>query len=105
MADEETNRLLAEILQEIRELRRTQSILARTAMAEMKSVLCASYLTTPQRQAMYELADGSRTLSDIAREVGVTKEAVRLLMRDLDQQGYIEMARSGRGSTPRRLVW
>jgi hypothetical protein len=104
MLDKTTQSILREILEELRHIRQMQTLLAKPVTQKAKVELEEKYLTTPDRRQMYSLADGTQTMMDIARAVGKTKEAVRLLMRDLEAEGYVAMHSNGKANCPRRLM-
>lgn len=104
MSESDTNALLAAILGELRQIRAVQQLLARASMDELQGKLESRYLTTDERRNMYRLADGRRTVSDIAREVKKTPEAVRQLMAELERAGYVQIVKDGKASVLRRLL-
>lgn len=43
--------------------------------------------------------DSEATMRDVAQRVGITERAVQLLVRDLQQAGYLQVTRVGRRNT------
>lgn len=74
------------------------------ASEQAHEIITTRFLTTAQRQAMYDLFDGRHSLAEIAEEVGVSSEAVRLLASEMAEQGLVEMVPVGRSKNPRKLV-
>lgn len=92
------------ILSELKKISSYLALLAGEKIAEKRSTLEREHLTTPQRRQMWELMDGTRNLTDIANEVGLSSEAVRLLVRDLEREQLVEIRVEGRTRYPRRLL-
>jgi hypothetical protein len=89
------------------ELRRISSYLALLAgdkIAEKRSKLETQYLTTPQRRQAWDLMDGTRNLSDIANEISLSSEAVRLFVNSLEKEQMVEVRLEGGKRYPRRLL-
>jgi hypothetical protein len=92
------------ILAELRKMSFYLALLAGDKIAEKRSKLEVEYLTTPQRRQMWELMDGARNLSEIAGEVHVSSEAVRLFVNDLERAQIVEIRLKGSRRYPRRLI-
>lgn len=45
--------------------------------------------------------DPDMTMREVARHVGITERAVQLIVRDLQQAGYVEVSRVGRRNSYR----
>lgn len=74
------------------------------ASQQAHEIITTQFLTTDQRRAMYDLFDGKHNLAEIAEEVGVSSEAVRLLASEMAEQGLVEMIPVGRSKNPKKLV-
>jgi hypothetical protein len=92
------------ILAELRKISVYLALLAGDKIAEKRSKLEVEYLTTTQRRQMWELMDGTRNLSEIAGEVPVSSEYVRLFVNDLEKEQMVEVRLEGGKRYPRRLL-
>lgn len=97
---EELDKKLLSKLDEIIRLLRPISYAKSSEVAKM---LEEQFLTTAQRKRMYELFDGDHTQQQIADQVGVTSEAVRLLIADLEPRGLIEIVKKGKFKVPKKI--
>lgn len=79
-----------EILGELIEIRKLLTIFAQDKLERFNEDIKKKYLTTPQREQMYELFDGTKSLKEISGEVGVSSEAVRKFSVMLERAGLIE---------------
>ncbi len=59
---------------------------------------------TIQRKKMFRLMTGERSLQDIANAVGVSTEAVRLFVNELDKEGFIFIKKVGKTFYPTKLI-
>jgi len=59
---------------------------------------------TIQRKKMFRLMTGDRSLQDIAQNVGVSAEAVRLFANELDKEGFVFIKRVGKKFYPVKLI-
>ena len=91
---EETERLVLE------ELRRISKILTCVHGDAIEREL-GKIATTDGRKTMWVLIDNNRMSKDIAKEVGVTDEAVNLFLRIAENAGFVE---NPRGKPPRRII-
>lgn len=92
------------ILQELKAIRRLLAIFSQDKLEEFNESIKTKYLTTPQRQQMYELFDGTKSLKEISTTVKVSSEAVRQFAVLLEQAGLIEyVIISGKQKNPKRL--
>ena len=78
MAEDETNELLREVVYLLR-------IIARPELTQLRDRFEASLLTSQKRRRMWDEMDGSRTLADIAKVAGTSSEAVRLFVKDIEE--------------------
>jgi hypothetical protein len=97
VAADDTNSLLREIRDNLK--------LIAAAMAEpLRKRLSEEFLTSPQRQKMYKEFDGEHTYEQVAKKVGVTHEAVRMLAVTLQHEGFLAIEKKDAKSFPRRLL-
>ncbi len=93
------------VIDELKRISAYLALLASDKLVERRTKLEANYLTTEARKKMWALMDiGSRNISDIAREVKVSSEAVRLFVNYLEKEGFVDVIEDGRNRYPRRLV-
>lgn len=93
-----------QVLQELKAIRRLLTILSQDKLEEFNESIKTKYMTTPQRQQMYELFDGTKSLKEISTTVKVSSEAVRQFAVSLEQAGIIEyMIVSGKQKNPKRI--
>lgn len=78
MAGDETNGLLREVVYLLR-------IIARPELTQLRDRFESSLLTSQKRRRMWDEMDGSRTLADIAKVAGTSSEAVRLFVKDIEE--------------------
>ncbi len=97
--------LLIEIndkLEAIRKLLIMQNIACR---AEIKKILNEEFLTTDKRKQMYKLFNGKNSIGDIAKNLHVTHESVRLLVDELEKVGAIEIIKKkGKTKYPLKII-
>lgn len=96
----------AQVLEYLKRIDRHLFVLAEEKLGELRERVETQYLTTPARRKMWELIDGDRNIAGIAKEAGVSNEAVRLFLNDLTSgsQPIVEWVDSSRGRIPNRLV-
>ena len=92
------------ILAELRRISSYLALLAGDKIAEKRSKLETEYLTTPHRRQAWNLMDDTRNLSDIANEVHISSEAVRLFVNDLEKEQMVAVRLEGGKRYPRRLL-
>ncbi|MBR5222599.1 MAG: hypothetical protein IKV81_00325 [Clostridia bacterium] len=93
-----------QILEELKAIRRLLTIFSQDKLEEFNENIKTKYLTTPQRQQMYELFDGTKSLKEISTVVNVSSEAVRQFAVSLEQAGLIEyVIVSGKQKNPKRI--
>ena len=59
---------------------------------------------TAQRKKMFRLMTGERSLQDIANTVGVSVEAVRIFVNELDKEGFVFIKEIGKKFYPIKLI-
>lgn len=91
------------ILEELIAIRKMLTILSQDKLSDFNEQIKTKYLTTDQRQKMYDLFDGTKTLKEISAEVGTSSEAVRLFAVSLEKAGLLEYVVSAKSKCPRRL--
>lgn len=93
-----------QILVELKAIRKLLTVFSQDKLAAFQENIRTTYLTTPQRQQMYELFDGNNSQKEIANQVGVSSEGVRQLVVALEQAGLVEqVAINGRQKNPKRI--
>lgn len=93
-----------QIIEELKTIRRLLTIFSQDKLEEFNENIKKKYLTTPQRQQMYELFDGTKSLKEISTVVNVSSEAVRQFAVSLEQAGLIEyVIVSGKQKNPKRI--
>ena len=93
-----------QILEELKAIRKLLTVFSQDKLAAFQENIRATYLTTPQRQQMYDLFDGTLSQKEIATKVGVSSEGVRQLVVALEQTGLVEqVAINGRQKNPKRI--
>ena len=70
---------------------------------EFNASIRAKYLTTPQREQMYNLFDGTLGFKEIGVSVGTSSEAVRQFAVSLEKSGLIEYVQNGKSKCPKRI--
>ncbi len=91
------------ILEELIIIRKMLTILSQDKLAVFNDQIKNKYLTTDQRQKMYDLFDGTKSLKEISDEVGTSSEAVRLFAVSLEKAGLLEYVVSSKLKFPKRL--
>lgn len=79
-----------QILEELKAIRKLLTIFSQDKLVEFQENIRTTYLTTPQRQQMYELFDGTLSQKEIASKVGISSEGVRQFIVTLEQAGIVE---------------
>ena len=93
-----------QILEELKAIRKLLTVFSQDKLAEFQETIRVKYLTTPQRQQMYELFDGTISQKETANKVGVSSEGVRQLVILLEQAGIVEqVAVNGKQKNPKRV--
>ncbi|MBQ0038710.1 MAG: hypothetical protein KBS74_08600 [Clostridiales bacterium] len=91
------------ILEELVAIRKMLTILSQDKLSDFNEQVKNKYLTTEQRQKMYDLFDGTKTLKEIGTEVGTSSEAVRLFAVSLEKAGLLEYVVNGKSKCPKRI--
>lgn len=92
------------ILEELKAIRKLLTVFSQDKLAEFQTTIRSKYLTTPQRQQMYELFDGTLSQKEIATKVGISSEGVRQFVVALEQAGIVEqVATNGKQKNPKRI--
>jgi len=78
------------ILEELIAIRKMLTILSQDKLDAFNESIRSRFLTTEQRQKMYDLFDGTKSLKEIGEEVNVSSEAVRLFAISLEKSGLLE---------------
>lgn len=93
-----------QILEELKAIRKLLTIFSQDKLVEFQEIIRTKYLTTTQREQMYDLFDGTLSQKEIASKVGVSSEAVRQFVVTLEQAGIIEqVVVNGRQKNPKRI--
>ena len=91
------------MLEELIAIRKMLTILSQEKLLDFNEQIRGKYLTTEQRQKMYDLFDGSLNMKEIGDKVGTSSEAVRLFAVSLEKAGLIEYIISSKSKNPKRL--
>ena len=83
--------LLRKMNAEISSLKRYARFLARDAISTMLNKVA----TTPERQQMWRLSDGSHSNEEIAGQIGVSLRSVQYFVREAEDVGLIFTERRG----------
>ena len=94
MSDEALVELLGEAVRLLR-------VVARPHLVELEASFATNLLTSPKRVAMWKAMDGARNMAESAKEAGVTSEAVRQFLREVEER-YPDLIDPRRGSGPQR---
>lgn len=93
-----------QILEELKAIRRLLTIFSQDKLEQFHASIKEKYLKTSQREQMYELFDGTKSLKEIAEIVKVTPQAVGQFSIMLEQAGLIEqVVINGRQKNPKRV--
>jgi len=92
-----------QILDELVAIRKMLTILSQDKLSDFNEQVKAKYLTTEQRQKMYDYFDGTKTLKEIGEEVCTSSEAVRQFAVSLEKAGLLEYIVIGKSKCPKRL--
>ena len=91
------------IFEELVIIRKMLTVLSQESLEEFNKKIKKDYLTTDQRQKMYDLFDGTRSLKEISEEVKTTSEAVRLFAVSLEKAGLLGYVVNTKSKCPKRL--
>lgn len=93
-----------QILDELKAIRKLLTILSQDKLTAFQENIRSTYLTTPQRQQMYDLFDGTFSQKEIAIKVGISSEGVRQFVVALEQAGLVDqVAINGKQKNPKRI--
>lgn len=97
--DDEGTKLMKEAV-------RLLKIIARPQLNELRERFESAMLTSEKRREMWQEMDGSRSLTDISKKVGVSAEAVRLFSTEIEAKwsDAAEVLRTGKSVYTRRLI-
>ena len=95
-----------EAIELLREAVRLLRVLARPQLTELRERFQSTMLSSPKRRQMWVLMDGTKSLTDIAREVKTTGEAVRQFVAEVESKwpDLIEVNKTGAGAFAQRLM-
>ena len=85
---------VTELLKEVVRLLR---IIAGPQLQELNERFRTSLLTSEKRRAMWDAMDGTRSLAEIGRAVGVSGEAVRQFLREVEVS-FPQLVQTSRGT-------
>jgi hypothetical protein len=92
------------LLEEVIAIRKLLTILSQDKLDAFNESIKQKHLTTPQREKMYDLFDGTKTLKEISDEVKTSSEAVRLFAVSLEKAGLVEQIPvNAKTRCPRRI--
>lgn len=92
------------ILNELIAIRKMLTILSQDKLDAFNETIKTKFLTTEQREKMYDLFDGTKSLKEISEEVKTSSEAVRLFAVSLEKAGLIEYIQiNAKTKYPKRL--
>lgn len=93
-----------QILSELSAIRKMLTILAQDKLDAFNENIKNKYLTTEQRQRMYDLFDGTRSLKEVSIEVKTSSEAVRQFSVLLEKSSLIEYVQiNAKTKYPKRI--
>lgn len=91
------------ILEELIAIRKLLTVFSQDKLDEFNTSIKNKYLTTSQREQMYNLFDGSLGFKEIGATVGTSSEAVRQFAVMLEKSGLIEYVQNGKNKCPKRV--
>ena len=91
------------ILEELVRIRKMLIVLSQESLEEFDKKIKKNHLTTEQRQKMYDLFDGTKSIKEISEEVKTTSEAVRLFVVSLEKAGLLDYVVNTKSKCPKRL--
>jgi hypothetical protein len=95
--------LARQILNELIQIRRLLAMLSQDKRDTFNKEIEEKYLTTDQRQKMYEMFDGENSLKAVANEVKLSSEGVRKFAVQLEQAGLVEFVQGDKTKNPKRI--
>jgi biotin operon repressor len=91
MVEDEKLELLKQLSSDIRELKRYLRFLSADAISTMLNKVA----TTPERQQIWRLADGSHSNEEIASQIGVSLRTVQYFVQEAENAGLIISEKRG----------
>jgi hypothetical protein len=91
MSGDEVKKVLEKIREDLAEIKIYQRIAVRSAVETTLN----SIASTPDRQQMWRLADGTLSNDQIADMVGVTLRSVQYFVEDAEKNGLVTMVKRG----------
>lgn len=91
------------ILDELVKIRKMLTVLSQDKLTDFNEQVKTKFLTTEQREKMYDLFDGTRSMKEIGDEVKTSSEAVRQFAVSLEKAGLIEYTSGTKSKCPKRL--
>jgi hypothetical protein len=91
------NEHINENVEELREIKRYLKVLSASAVMDLLNKVAS----TPERQQMWRLSDGSHSNDEISKQTGVTPRAVQYFVQESESMGLIENERRG---YPKRIL-
>lgn len=91
MTEEETISLLKKICDDISMIKKYAKFQARDAI----STVLKKIATTPERQQMWRLCDGTKSTEQIASEIGVSTRSVQYFVQEADNAGLLIKEKRG----------
>ena len=91
------------ILEELISIRKLLTIFSQDKLDEFNSSIKTKYLTTAQREQMYDLFDGTLGFKEIGTIIGTSGEAVRQFALTLEKSGLVEYIQNGKNKCPKRI--
>lgn len=88
------------MIEKLDEIKALLKILAFRELQQMKH----SVISTKNKERIYELCTGDNEMGEIAKQVKVSNESVRLSVRDFENAGLVVTKRNGKKIFPRRLL-
>jgi hypothetical protein len=93
------------ILEELIQIRKMLIVLSQEKRSELEEKIKKEFLTTEQRQKMYDMFDGTKSLKEISEEIKTSSEAVRLFALSLEKAGYLDyIIINGKSKNPKKLL-
>lgn len=92
-----------QILEELIQIKKFLTILSQDKILSFNENIQRKYLTSDQRQQMYEMFDGQNSLKDISQAVKYSSEGVRRFAVQLEQAGLVEFVQGEKTRNPKRI--
>jgi len=99
---EQNSKILKEILDEIKDIRRSINIIAATQRDKAKDSLSK---LKGKRKKMYNMFNGKNSLEDISKKLKTTHENVRQFSIECEKAGLVEFFKGKRGiKYPKKII-